>query len=369
MNRGKKDYSIELLAQRNPVPLSTVENSVQTPEAEDLLRRILSDSATTSFASPTTRVTRRRVLAAAAVVVTGTIALQLIHLPWDDHGIAHAATPTLLQFDPTGMSDARTVLEQLADKAAAAPAAPGQGIYDYVLLQGWYLNSAVTRKGTTSKVEPTSTESWTSRDGSGRSVTIDGEVEARRYKEQSGSGAVSSKIVGAKSVTFGENGTQRIPLVDLSKFSRNPTTLSRELLINSGTMTYRESKDNPDWFQRVANIRELYRRQVIPPDLQAALLRVLSKTPGLVTLGRGQDRVGRRVLAFSLQSAAHGRPAAFNFLLDPDTGSLFGYEEVITTPLINPATGRDYLNVQTPAVVEYEIYLAAGHTNDTNARP
>lgn len=367
MHTDREARVIELLAQRNPVPLSTVENSVRTPAAEELLLRILSDSRTTDITPPKGRITRRRVLVVAAIVATGAMVLEVISLPGLHHGTAYAATPELLQFDPIGMPSARTVLAQLADKAAVAPPAPGGGTYDYVLNQGWYLNSAVTRKGATSKIEPTLTETWASRDGSGRSVKIEGEAEVRRVGEHNELRIVKNGT--GDTLTFGENGTQRIPLVDLSRFSRDPKALSQELLINSGTLTYSKAGNNPDWFQRVTNIRELYRRQVIPPDLQAALLRILSKTPGLATLGRGHDRIGRRVVAVGFQSTSHGRPAAFNFLFDRHTGALVGYEEIITTMRINPATGRDYLNVKIPAVVEYEAYLAAGRTNTTNERP
>jgi hypothetical protein len=369
MHPDREDRSIERLAQRNPIPLSTVENSVRTPEAQELLRRILSDSTTTGITSPKTRITRRRVLAAAAIVATGAMALQLIDFPGGHHGIAYAATPAPLQFDPTGMPNARAVLTQLAEKAAVAAPAPGRGTYDYVLLQGWYVNSAVTRKGATSTIEPTLTETWTSRDGSGRSVKVAGEVEVRRVGGRNEVRIAKDGTRDTDTLTFGKDGAQRIPLVDLSRFSRDPKALSQELLVNSGTLTYSKAENNPDWFQRITNIRELYRRQVIPPDLQAALLRVLSETPGLVTLGRGRDRVGRRVVAVGFQSTAHGRPAAFNFLFDPYTGALVGYEEIITTLLINPATGRDYLNIKIPAVVNYEAHLAAGRTNATNARP
>jgi hypothetical protein len=369
MHTHKEDRLIERLAQRNPIPLSTVENSVRTPEAEELLLRILGDSTTTGWTSPRVRVTRRRVLVTAAIVATGAMALQIVDLPGGQRGIAYAATPDMLRFDPSGIPDARTVLAQLAEKAAVAAPAPGQGAYDYVLLQGWYLNSAITRKGATSKIEPTLTETWTSRDGSGLSRKVEGEVEVRRVGRGNEIRIVMNGARDADTLTFGQNGAQRIPLLDLSRFSRDPKALSQELLINSGSLTYSKAESNPDWFQRISNIRELYRRQVIPPDLQAALLRVLSETPGLVTLGRGQDRVGRRVVAVGFQSTAHGRPAAFNFLFDPYTGALVGYEEIITTLLINPATGRDYLNIKIPAVVNYEAHLAVGRTNATNVRP
>lgn len=113
----------------------------------------------------------------------------------------------------------------------------------------------------------------------------------------------------------------------------------------------------------------LYRRQVVPPRLQAALLRVLATTPGLVVFGRGHDRVGRAVVAVGFDSTAPGRPARYELLLDPRSGALRGFEEAVTTLRVNPQTGRDYLNVRIPALVESETYLASGHSRDDHTLP
>ena len=75
------------------------------------------------------------------------------------------------------------------------------------------------------------------------------------------------------------------------------------------------------------------------------------------------------MVAIGFDSAAHGRPARYELLLDPRSGALRGYEEALTTPGINPQTGRDYLNVRIPAPVESETYLASGHARDDHTRP
>ncbi len=258
------------------------------------------------------------------------------------------------------MPAATELLGRLAQKAAAQPPAPGSGRFDYVKAQAWYLDSAVASGRTTSALVPTLTETWTAPDGSGRMITITGHAEVERIGNRETLKAVTFGGGRRETVVFGQAGTERIPLVDFEHLSTDPTVLVRQLTTAGGT---------DDWVERAQKIRDLYRQQVIPPRLQGALLRVLATTPGLVTLGRGHDRVGREVVAVGLESAAHGRPARYAFLFDPRTGAFVGYEETMTTLLVNPQTGRDYLNVRIPAVVDYQAYLAAGHAPDTATRP
>ena len=156
---------------------------------------------------------------------------------------------------------------------------------------------------------------------------------------------------------------------------RLPVTVTRlpdldPVMIDEGTLSYHPGPAAaPVWFQRLQNVIALYRRQVVPPRLQAALLRVLATTPGLVVLGRGHDRVGRAVVAVAFDSTPHSRPARYELLLDPRSGALRGLEEAVTTLRVNPQTGRDYLNVRIPSLVGSETYLASGHARDDRTHP
>jgi hypothetical protein len=267
------------------------------------------------------------------------------------------------------MPDAKTLLERLAGKAAAQPPAPGGGAFDYVQVQAWYLDSAIGRGRTTSALVPTLTETWTAPDGSGRSRTVKGHAEVVRVGSRETLKAVLAGT-GESTTVFGEGGTSKVPLIDLSRLSTDPGVLAEQLLRNEGTLSYDPSPAGaPVWFQRVQNVIALYRRQVVPPRLQAALLGVLATTPGLVVLGRGHDRVGRAVVAVGFESTANGRPARYELLLDPGSGAMRGFEEAVTTLRLNPRTGHDYLNVRIPALVESETYLASGHAPDDRTRP
>ena len=380
--RVDDDRVLALLAERNPVPRGSVAGLADSPEAEALLEQILGTpprprpfpwAGRLALAGT---VGRRRgllvavaALLAAAVLVVG--ALTPFDLPFLRHGTpALAATPPLLSFDPSGMPDAKAVLDRLAQNAAARPPAPGRGRFDYVQVQAWYLNSAIGGGGTTSALVPTLTEAWTAPDGSGRSRTVRGHAEVEQVGSKETLKAVLAGTGQAEVTVFGERGTSKLPLIDLSRLSTDPGVLARQLLRNEGTLSYSPDPGGlPVWFQRVQNIIELYRRQVVPPRLQAALLRVLATTPDLVVFGRGHDRVGRAVVAVGFESNVHGRPARYELLLDPRSGALRAYEEAITIPTLDPETGRDYLNVRIPALVESETYLASGHARDDRMRP
>ncbi len=378
------DRVLTLLAERNPVPPGLVAELADSPGAEALLERILATppkSRPRSFGwaawvPPARTAGRRRglLVAVAALVATAVLAVGVVS-PWDlpllsRRTPALAATPPLLAFDRSGMPDAKTLVERLAGRAAAQPVAPGGGAFDYVQMQAWYLDSAIGGGRTTSALVPTLTETWTARDGSGRSRTVKGHAEVERVGSKETLKAVLAGMGVATTTVFGESGTSKVPLIDLSRLSTDPSILAKQLLRNEGTLSYNpDPAGTPIWFQRVQNVIALYRRQVVPPPLQAALLRVLAATPGLVVLGRGHDRVGRAVVAVGFESTANGRPARYELLLDPGSGAIRAFEEAVTTLRVNPKTGRDYLNVRIPALVESETYLASGHAPDDHTRP
>jgi hypothetical protein len=373
---------LALLAERNPVPRGSVAGLADSPEAEAILEQILATpprpqpfpwAGRRLLASPTRR--RRGLLVAAAALLAAAVLAVGVVSPLDVPFLrpgtpALAATPPLLSFDPSGMPDAKTLLERLAQRTAAQPPAPGTGRFDYVQVQAWYLDSAIGGGRTTSGLVPTLTEAWTAPDGSGRSRTVRGHAEVELVGSSETLKAVLAGTGAAKITVFGQGGTSKLPLIDLARLSTDPGVLAKQLLRNEGTLSYSpDPAGAPVWFQRVQNILALYRRQVVPPPLQAALLRVLAGTPDLVVLGRGHDRVGRAVVAVGFESTAHGRPARYELLLDPRSGALRGYEEAVTTPRLNPQTGRDYLNVRIPALVASETYLASGHARDDRTRP
>ncbi|MEU4645269.1 hypothetical protein [Micromonospora sp. NPDC023814] len=82
------------------------------------------------------------------------------------------------------------------------------------------------------------------------------------------------------------------------------------------------------------------------------MLRLLADLPGITVTGTVTDRAGRTGEAFSITTNAHGLPAQYTVIVDPRSGALLGYEEVLTT-----TAGK--LNVTIPAVITYRSYLMA----------
>jgi hypothetical protein len=97
-------------------------------------------------------------------------------------------------------------------------------------------------------------------------------------------------------------------------------------------------------------LHEVVSTRPIDAAVQAAALTMLAHEPGVVALGEATDRRGRSALAFGTDSADSGLERRYVLLVDPASGRLLGYEEVLTGD-----TGA--LDVQAPAVVAYTVFL------------
>ncbi|MER5704080.1 hypothetical protein ABT023_19365 [Micromonospora sp. NPDC002296] len=104
--------------------------------------------------------------------------------------------------------------------------------------------------------------------------------------------------------------------------------------------------------QYLEDVAELAGVRLLNPAQRAAVLRLLADLPGITVTGTVTDRAGRAGEAFSITSSAHGLPAQYTVIVDPRSGALWGYEEVLTT-----TAGK--LNVTIPAVISYRSYLIA----------
>ncbi|MEU7609392.1 hypothetical protein [Micromonospora sp. NPDC049204] len=94
--------------------------------------------------------------------------------------------------------------------------------------------------------------------------------------------------------------------------------------------------------------------RLLNPAQRAAVLTLLADLPGITVTGTvtGADRAGRTGEAFSITTDAHGLPTQYTMIVDPRSGALLGYEEVLTT-----TAGK--LNVTIPAMIAYRSYLTA----------
>jgi hypothetical protein len=210
------------------------------------------------------------------------------------------------------------VLHELAATAERQPAPPGNGPYSYIRTRGWYRGEDRTPDGRPRvRVEETEREFWIAADGSGRiAETRDGRP---------------SPVNG----TFGPGGLHPGPL------AHAPAGVPPEVALRQSA-----SPLPVGWLR---DIRDAWLVQVVPPALQAALLRRLARLDG-VRLADATDRAGRPGVAVS---AEDGRRRVV-LVLDRDTGGLLAAEEG-TTP--------------TRGLPGCTLWLRSGYAPDTRSRP
>lgn len=101
------------------------------------------------------------------------------------------------------------------------------------------------------------------------------------------------------------------------------------------------------------SLHEVANTRPIEASVQAAALTMLADEPGVVALGETTDRRGRPALAFGTDSAdttGSGESTRYVLLVDPSTGHLLGYEQVLTGD-------GSALGLEAPAIIAYTAYL------------
>ena len=280
-------------------------------------------------ASPTTRVPlrspvrRRLLLAGGLAAIVGAAVLVLPSLPG---GVAYAATPPLLAYEPVAGKTANEVLAELAGRARGQLGPVGAGRFHYVHTRGWYLHTATddTDRLLRSGIATVDREQWKAVDGSGRLKVSDGTPEA-------------------PNATFPPGG------------------LTKGFLADDATVADVQARLNQDTPSGIANaVSELWARQVVPPVLHSKLLTILASQPDLTLLGTTTDRAGRRGVAIGVerrQGIAERRVLVFA----PDTGALLDSELI--------ALEASELPVKVPATIAYTVWLGTGYTATTEQRP
>lgn len=272
-----------------------------------------------------------------AVVATAILALLAVIVAHQIRGTdtTPAATPAPLAYHlpAHGGISGRQELLDLAAAAARQPAPPtAHPRYAYTLTQGWYLDTRVDGQATTSAVIPSTTEQWVAPNGWGH---------VRR---------VTRRPDGGRSVddfTY-RNGP---PLQNLST---NATVLARQLAVGHPV------SNGP--VERFVALTDLAAQQPISPRVEAAILRLLARTPGLINQGSVIDRAGRPGVAVGLNSSYAGGPERYTWIFDRTTGALLGQEET----LIRDPGG---LHVRPGSVIAYTTFLSAGWTATPSGRP
>ncbi|RKF29297.1 CU044_5270 family protein [Micromonospora globbae] len=311
------------------------------------LARILSVDRTAGAAGRATP-RRRFVLAAAAAgvvaVAGGAVAIGIDRQPQP----AYAATPALLDYGPPASAEPASVrLRRLAAVAAAQPMPPRPaGTVEHLESANWFLNSSISGGRTASAVVPQQWESWRSDDDAGRMVRKDlppifrSDVDRRQWQKWGGRVDSSREVRDYAAGEFYRGFRGEVP---------TDAGVLRDWL-RAGTSA------PPAPVQYLEDVAQLAGIRLLNPAQRAAVLTLLADLPGIAAAGTVTDRAGRAGEAFSITSDAHGLPAQYTVIVDPRTGTLLGYEEMLTT-----TAGK--LNVTIPAVITYRSYLKAEYAS------
>ncbi|MGC4812698.1 CU044_5270 family protein [Micromonospora sp. DT228] len=308
--------------------------------AADLARILATDRAPSAGRRVLPR--RRFVLAAGAAALAlaaGVVTLEAVREPQP----VWAVTPAMLTYGPASTTERADVrLRRLAEVAAAQPAPPRPaGTVEHLESANWFLNSSISGGRTTSAVVPQQWRSWRTDDDAGRMVRKElppvfrSDADRKEWQRRGGRVDSSRETTDYAAGEFTPGWPGPVPT--------DVATL-REWL-DAGS----PPEEPVQYLEDVAHLTGV---RLLNPAQRATVLRLLADLPGITVTGTVTDRAGRAGEAYSITSDAHGLPAQYTVIVDPDSGVPLGYEEVLTT-----TAGR--LNVTIPAVITYRTYLVA----------
>ena len=113
-----------------------------------------------------------------------------------------------------------------------------------------------------------------------------------------------------------------------------------------------------EWFVAV---NDVWGVEVVPPGVQAALLKILADQPDIVDSGTVTDRAGRSGVSVSTVSDHSGLPTRYTLIFDGESGRLLDFEQTVLE------AGK--LPLKAPAVISYTLWLHTGRTNTTTSVP
>lgn len=314
-------------------PTITTLDNTQPPATPLWLREAQANPTTGARSStrPPSLLSRRWFLGGATAAVAAAVIGTMV-VPSLLGSSTAVATPALLTYTPVpGAPTASDALQDLARLAAAQPRPAGTGPYNYVSTHTWSLSTSMTTAGEVfdSRIAETQREQWLAEDGSGR-------IEAVQDGQRT---PYSGSFAGVEPLSF--------------LTTDDPAQLADTLL-----------REHPDlgageW---LFFVRTVWTTQTVEPDVQAALMQVLSRQT-LELAGQVTDRAGRPGVAFSAQARIDDGPLAqYILIFDPGTGMLMDSERVALEKAGD-------IQVTIPATTEYIIWLGSGYTETVDDRP
>lgn len=335
------------------VPTATAPSGASDRDEQILARLLSGDGPQVVDQLPQLR--RRRLtpvrVAVAAVVVVALVVSGVVWQTWRSTP-ADARTPALLHFSDADLatvlagdgSPAHDALLGLAATAGAQPVVPGHGDQQ-VSSYGWYLDTSIDQSGTaTTVLAPMFTTTVLRPDGSmsshearARALDVHGNVVDGQYPP---GGQVAGDDLPAG--TFDATRAATLP--------RDPVAL-RNALITAFAGEGAKLDPVAEASLLLQAVIDLYQREVVGPDLAAALWTALSDEPAIVRLGTTTDRLGRPGVAVAAPTGQQDAPAMVALVVSPDDGHLLEWDDVV-------ATVPD-LNIDQPAVTAFQAFLSA----------
>ncbi|RMI02069.1 CU044_5270 family protein, partial [Cellulomonas triticagri] len=307
---------------------------------------------------------RRWLTAAAGVAAAAVVAVAVTVLPGHDTPAAVASgTPPMLAY-PVGPEavasgegePARDTLLALAAAASEQDAPDPAGDVQHTLSQNYWASTTVDGTESSTTIDPVVSETWVRPDGSsvnlewrGDPLLADGALEAVSTAPQD---AVVDRIPAG---TFDAGQVADLP--------RDPAALRAALLA-----PYAHLGCGPDgdpaagpWcvYFAVTGIADFL---VLPPDLEAAIWRVLADEPGLTLAGTVEDRAGHESVAVSVPaSPGDVDPTVRMLLVDRSTGRLSGREEITLS--------SEVMQITEPTVTNFRYTLASDWVAEVGGPP
>ncbi|MFI6280317.1 CU044_5270 family protein [Streptomyces sp. NPDC050988] len=349
----------ELLPSSSDPAAAECDGRVLSPRAERELVEMRQRAA--SSVEPTRVFTRRRILVGAGAAGVGAALIvggqQLIPRREDAQTVAF--TPPVLSLKPVEDQSASEYLLAFAARVEKLPQERAHGAYSYTKTWGWWLNTAGDVPGGTASVAvPTVTESWITKDGSGRQRSEYGEPIYPNPKQSEV--AKEAGLIAGTGVEDRYYGLGKVPTTEgdewgkIAPFSTNPRELVKQLNeVNwEGGLIANGVSDLLNYAARSGPV---------PPRLRAAALRVLAQTLGL-DVATTMTWQGQHVLAVSQSEGYQGSTQRESVLFDPETGYPIGFESALFG---HPRS----LNITVPATLSVGETLRRGTVASTDERP
>lgn len=320
------DRSIALLQAANPVA-SARPGASRTAESEALLERILYEPVHAEGSGRRPHSGRRLALGvvlAVAVLAVGALPASRLLGGWlPDGATAAAATPDLLAVahapqQPGAAAELREIADRVESRADDVGSGPGVEI-NY---RTWSLFTRIDDVDVRSRVVP---------------------EEITRVLDADGFGTITTRLTE-------DDGSQRETTTEIREdpVEELPTSLEQMRTV----LGERNPSGAGGRFNAV--VETLLERPAGPAS-RAAILRYLAETRGVASVGEVEDRLGRTGTGFTVESDASGLPTRYLLVVDPRSGVVLGYEEMLTSD-----AGR--LEVPIPSVIQYIVWKNASYT-------